>query len=145
MKNLATCSPLEFLKQTNLIRRSAEKWMKHTDILNIRKRMPQLEVVPFDATQEQREQIAKANREKAREQVLDNLNEILTNIMEKYPEETVELLALACFVEPSAANKYPMTYYMKHLNDLINDEVVISFFTSLVRLGQTSGSESAEA
>lgn len=145
MKNLATCSPLEFLRQTNLIRRSAEKWMKHTDVMNIRKRLPKLEIVPMGASQEEIEAIVKRNAETSRAQVQENLNEILTNIMEKYPEETVELLALACFVEPSAANKYPMTYYMKHLNDLINDEVVISFFTSLVRLGQTNGSEPVEA
>lgn len=145
MKNLATCSPLEFLRQTNLIRRSAEKWMKHTDIMNIRKRLPKLEIVPMGASQEEKEAIVKRNAEASRAQVQENLNEILTNIMEKYPEETVELLALACFVEPSAANEYPMTYYMRHLNELINDEVVMGFFISLVRLGQISGSEPVEA
>ena len=37
-KNLVTCKPTEFLKQTNRIRKSAEKWMKATNVLEIRKR-----------------------------------------------------------------------------------------------------------
>ena len=38
MKNLANCTPTEFLKQTSKIKRSAEKWLKVTDIMAIRKR-----------------------------------------------------------------------------------------------------------
>jgi hypothetical protein len=40
MKNLANCKPSEFLSQTNKIRKSVEKWLKLTDIINIRKRIP---------------------------------------------------------------------------------------------------------
>lgn len=37
MKNLANCTPSEFLKQTNKIKKSVEKWLKATDIMEIRK------------------------------------------------------------------------------------------------------------
>ena len=40
MKNLANCKPSEFLVQTNKIRKSVEKWLKITDIMNIRKVVP---------------------------------------------------------------------------------------------------------
>jgi hypothetical protein len=40
MKNLANCTPREFLKQTSKIKGSVEKWLKVTDVMNIRKRMP---------------------------------------------------------------------------------------------------------
>ena len=39
-KNLANCTPKEFLVQTNRLRKSAEKWLKATDIMNIRKNIP---------------------------------------------------------------------------------------------------------
>ena len=42
MKNLANCKPSEFLVQTNKIRKSVEKWLTVTDIMNIRRTQPEL-------------------------------------------------------------------------------------------------------
>ena len=42
MKNLANCTPREFLKQTYRIKKSVEKWLELTDLLNMRKNMPTL-------------------------------------------------------------------------------------------------------
>ena len=51
MKNLANCTPTEFFRQTNLIRKSVSKWLTDTDIQGIRKRMPE---IPEDASPEER-------------------------------------------------------------------------------------------
>lgn len=144
MKTLANCSPKEFMRQTILIRRAAEKWIKATDIINIRKRLPVLEVAPKDAEPALKREIAEKNKKKAQEQTWKNVSDILDNSFEKHPDETLEILALCCFVEPSAAEKYPMSYYLGAITELINDEAVMGFFISLVRLGQTDTSEPVE-
>ena len=66
MKTLATCKPTEFLKQTNLIRKRAEKWIKDIRFFEIRKTIPKLEAVPDDATDEERDAIKKRNAERTR-------------------------------------------------------------------------------
>ncbi len=124
MKNLANCKPSEFLKQTNRIRKSVSKWLADTDVLNIRKRMPN---IPDDATDEERK---KAIERQAKE----NLNALLDAILEEHPDETLELLALLCFVEPEDVDNYEMTEYLTSFNELINNKAVLSFFMSLTQL-----------
>lgn len=124
MKNLANCKPSEFLKQTNRIRKSVSKWLADTDVLNIRKRMPN---IPDDATDEERK---KAIERQAKE----NLNSLLDAILEKHPDETLELLALLCFVEPKDVDNYEMAEYLSSFNELINNKAVLSFFMSLTQL-----------
>ena len=126
MKNLANCKPTEFLVQTNRIRKSVEKWLKLTDIMNIRKNVPP---VKEGQTREER----KAELE---EQSKENFNRILDAVLEKYPQETVELLGLLCFIEPENVDDYPMSFYLESFNEIINDKAVLGFFTSLVNLGQ---------
>lgn len=124
MKNLANCKPSEFLKQTNKIRKSVSKWLTNTDIMNIRKRAPQFSE---DATEEEKNKVLQ-------EQVKNNLSAILDSILDDHPDETLELLALLCFVEPDEVDNYPIKEYLKSFNELINDEVVLGFFMSLVQL-----------
>jgi hypothetical protein len=124
MKNLANCSPTEFLRQTNRIRKSVQKWLTDTDIINIRKRLPDIET---DATDDDKK---KALEEQARE----NVNAILDAVMDEHPEETVELLALLCFVEPDDADNHTMDEYFSALDDMLNSQSVVSFFTSAVSL-----------
>ena len=64
LKTLVNCKPSEFLKQTNRIKKSAEKWLTDTDILNIRKRLPALEIIPETATPEERKAIFNRNKER---------------------------------------------------------------------------------
>lgn len=128
MKNLANCRPTEFLKQTNRVRKVAEKWLKDTDILNIRKNGP---VYPEDATPEEKERLMQ-------EQVKKNLSKMLDAILESNSEETLALLALLCFVEPENVDDHEMSEYIEALSELISNKGVLSFFTSLVRLGQTN-------
>lgn len=135
-KNLANCTPREFLIQTNRIRKSVEKWLKATDIVNIRKNVPKLDI-PDDATAEETAEIMDKHKEELSRAARKNISDMLDSIMEKHPDETLEVLALACFVEPKDIDKYKITEYLANITEIINDEAVLSFFTSLTRLGQT--------
>lgn len=127
MKNLANCKPSEFLKQTNRIRKSVEHWLTVTDITNIRKTLPKLEE---GMTKEQKQEATMA-------QVKANMSSMFDSMLETHADETLELLALVCFVEPEHVDDYPMSDYLDAVNELMNDKAVIGFFTSLARLGQT--------
>lgn len=137
LKTLATCKPSEFLRQTNRIKKSAEKWLTDTDILNIRKRMPVLEIVPKDGTEEERKAVFNRNKAVAAEQAKKNISAMLDAVLEEHPEETLELLALCCFVEPENVDDHTVGEYLTAFNSLINDKAVLDFFTSLATLGQT--------
>ena len=41
--------------------------------------------------------------------------------------------------EPKDVDSHPMRDYMMAFTDLLNDEAVLGFFTSLASLGQTAG------
>ena len=136
-KNLATCTPREFLRQTNRIRKSAERWMNATDIVNIRNRKVEgLQVIPADDAEEAA-RIRKENAEKIVKQRAKNLNEILDSALEEHIDETLELLALACFVEPQDVDKHKISFYLRNLADIFSDADVLGFFTSLAQLEQT--------
>lgn len=138
MKTIANCKPSEFLRQTNRLRKSAEKWMRDTDIINIRKRIPVYTTVPPDATQEQKEEIVRANKKLTEEQMIKNANAILDAVLEEHPDETLEILALCCFVEPEHVDDYSIADYLNAFTEILQNGAVISFFTSLVRLGQSA-------
>lgn len=136
-KNLATCTPREFLKQTNRIRKSAEKWMNVTDIIGIRNRKVEgLQEIPKDDFLEAT-RIRKENAEKIAKQSAKNLNDILNAALEEHIDETLEILALACFVEPENVDDYKISFYLRNLSDILSDKDVLGFFTSLAQLGQT--------
>ena len=124
MKNLANCSPSEFFVQTNKIRKSVAKWLTVTDIHNIRKRLPKY-TDDMDAGE---------RAEVRREQMRKNLSAILDAILEEHPMESIEIMALACFIDPKDADNHPMSEYLKAVSELISDAGVLSFFTSLVSL-----------
>ena len=138
MKNLANCTPTEFLKQTYKIKRSAEKWLTDTDIINIRKRMPELTKITNVMTDEERESAIEANKKLVSKQVTKNLMDILDAILDKNAEGTLEILALCCFVEPEDVDNHPMAEYLDSITELISNKSVVGFFTSLARLGQTN-------
>jgi hypothetical protein len=145
LKTLVSCKPSEFLRQTNKIKKSVEKWLTDTDILNIRKRMPALEAVPISATEEERKAITERNRKLTSEQVKKNLSAMLDAILEEHPEETMEILGLCCFVEPDHVDDYKVADYLTAFNSLISDKAVLGFFTSLASLGQMNISDVSKA
>ena len=142
IKTLATCDEIEFLRQTNKIRKAVQNWLTVTEIQKLRSRLPELEVVPKDATDEERKAIAAKNDELTRKQALENLDAMLDAMLEEHPEETAEIMKLCCFVDPSDKTSHHITYYMQAFMEMLQDEAVIGFFMSLrsaaKRLGLTA-------
>lgn len=134
MKTLANCNPKEFLRQTNRIRRSAENWLKLTDIMEIRKRKPD---IPSDATKEE-------TRAAYRAQMAKNANAMLDAMLEEHLDETVELLGLVCFVEPHDLENHSMTEFLSAFNEIIGNQEVLDFFISLARLAGMNISDAAK-
>ena len=145
LKTLATCKPTEFLRQTNRIKKSVEKWLTDTDILNIRKRVAVLEMIPQGASDEERKAIFERNKKLTEEQAKKNISAMLDAILDEHPEETLEVLALCCFVEPDHIDDYTVSDYLDAFNSLINDKAVVNFFTSLASLGQMNTSNASKA
>lgn len=137
MKNLANCKPSEFLKQTNKIRKSAEKWLKVTDIMNIRKRMPQgMPELSASLSQEETEAVIAKRKEMMTAQMEANLSAILDALLDEHPDETLELLSLCCFVEPNDIDSYTVSQLLESVNELIQDKAVRDFFTFLMSRAQ---------
>lgn len=134
MKTLATCSPVEFLVQTNKIRRSVESWLTMTKVMEIRKRLPEL---PQGAKPED---VKKARQEQAKK----NFSSILDSVLEEHPQETAELLGMLCFIEPEDLGNHSMLEIISSVNELIASPEVLSFFTSLTQLVQTVTSDTAK-
>ena len=136
MKNLANCKPSEFLIQTNKIRKSVANWLTVTDIMNIRKRLPELEEAGEGATIDERQAVVERNLKKKNEQVKQNLMDILDAMLVDHPTETLEILALCCFVEPKDVDNHPMSEYIGAITELIETKEVMSFFISLAKLAK---------
>lgn len=126
MKNLANCTPTEFLIQTNKIRKAVSKWLTDTEIMEIRKRLPAFE--EGISTEEAAERRAA--------QAKQNLSDILDAALELHPRETLEVLAQMCFIAPEDMDNHRPTEYMAAVAEMIANEEVISFFSSLMKLVQ---------
>lgn len=145
MKNLANCKPSEFLRQTSKIKKSVEKWLTDTDILNIRKNMPELEKIGVNMSVEEKAEIYSRNKEKLKAQSRANASKILDAVLDKHPDETLELLALICFVEPEKVDDHSISEYFEAITEMMENQAVIGFFTSLMRWGQMNISDASEA
>lgn len=137
MKNLTNCTPIEFLKQTNRIRHSVEKWLKVTDIMKIKDTLPNFVEINDDMSEEERKEKADINKELVREQNKKKLSLILDKCLDEHAEETLEMMALMCFVEPEHINEHSAMEYLKEVTEMISNKDVLDFFSSLIRLGQT--------
>lgn len=134
MKNLATCKPSEFVAQTAKIKNAVANWMDVIDLMAIRAKQPQYEVLPLDATPEQRAEIIKKNAELQKKQVMANLNKILDNMLAEHPQETLEVLALCCFVEPEHVDDYTIDEYFECIMDMMQNKSVMNFFSFLAQI-----------
>lgn len=135
MKNLANCKPSEFLKQTNRIRKSVENWLKITDVMNIRKRMPEgMPEITKDMSKDEARAVLKKRQEMMAEQSQRNLKAMLDAMLDSHPDETLEVLALCCFVEPEDVDNYSVSEYLLSINELLADNNVRDFFTFVMSL-----------
>ena len=136
-KNLANCTPDEFLDQTYLIMNAAEKFMKVNDILGIRGRKVEgLQEIPTD-NEAEADRIRKENAKKITAQRMKNVKDLLTSMLHTNKSETLELLALSCFIAPEDINNYSMPYFLRNVGEMISNQDVLAFFTSLAQLEQT--------
>lgn len=134
MKNLATCKPSEFVAQTAKIKNAVANWMDVIDFMQIRATQPQYEVLPLDATPEQRVEIVKKNAEIQKKQTMKNLNKILDNMLMEHPQETLEVLALCCFVEPEHVDDYTIDEYFECIMQMMQNKSVMDFFSFLAQI-----------
>lgn len=134
MKTLANCKPSEFLKQASRIRKSAEKWVEATQLMELRNRKPQLIELRSSMTEDEKREAEETNKKRVNESLRENALEFFDTIMDKHPDETLELLALCCFVEPENVDDHTVAEYLSCFAELMVDEAVLNFFTSLAYL-----------
>ena len=134
-KNLANCKPSEFLKQTYRIKKNVEKWLDDTEIMSIRKNRPEMLKIESGMTEDQRQEVFEENKKRLQDQSMKNFMAILDAVMDTHADETLEILALCCFVEPTEVDNYNISFYLDSIAELIRNESVIGFFTSLAQLG----------
>lgn len=144
-KTLANCKPREFMQQTYRVKKFAEVWLTETDILNIRKNAPELPAIDPNATKEAQEAQRKANKEALEKAGLANFSRMFDAIFGEHPDETLELLALCCFVERENIDDYMITDYLNALTAMLASDTVQSFFTSFMSLARTITGGSARA
>lgn len=123
MKTLANCNTVEFLQQTAKIKKAVEKYLKDTEILKLRKRMPELTG----------KETKIEKQKKLNEQGRKNISDMLDLALEKYPERTAEILGLLCFIEPSEVKNHKGIEFITPALELIQSEEVASFFTLFLK------------
>lgn len=133
MKNLANCTPSEFIKQTVRLKDVVPKWLQTTEILKIRATKPKLIAVPKNATKDEKEEITRENSENMRKQAIENLSMMIDKMFAEHPQETLEVLALSCFVEPENVDDYTMDDYFCCLEEMAQAKSVINFFSLLAQ------------
>ena len=138
MKNLANSKPSEFLKQTLKIKRLVEKWLTSEDIAEIRKRLPKTEKILQTMTKEEQGEIMLRNQKATKEQMMKNFMDIIDIMLDRKFDETLAVIALSCFVEPSEVDNYPIDEYLGCISDMLENRNVIRFFASVAHLGQTN-------
>jgi len=138
-KTLANCKPSEFISQTAKIKKAVKRWMDLTHIAEIRAKKPVYESFQPGATAEEKKAVIERNAQAQRRQAMENFSEIVDQMLEEHPDETLKVLALCCFVEPENVDDYPVGEYLRSMMELFNDEAVVGFFTLLVQLGNKNG------
>lgn len=135
-KTLLTCSPREFLVQTNRIKKTVEQWLTITEIKDIINRKPN-GIQPLTGDDEKDKIIKESNSKKASDQGILNLSDIMDSALEKHTDETLEIIALMFFMSVDELNKIQSREMLVNLNALLNDEAVVGFFSSLQSTAQT--------
>ena len=136
MKNLANCTGREFLAQSVKIKKAVKGWLDITKVLEIRKKKPaDLPEVTEEMTEEEKKKVINERREKVLAQAYQNVEEMFDAVAEEHPDETLEVLALCCFIKPEEVDNYPMTYYLTSIREMAENEDVKAFFSWLMRSG----------
>lgn len=132
MKNLANCTPSEFIAQTAKLKDAVVDLSNKVNFTEIRARQPEFKVVDRKMTAEQKKAVIEENALLFKKQATKNLFDMLDGMLVQYPQETLKVLALSCFVEPSEVDNYTMDDYFGNIMDMIEAKNVLRFFTFLV-------------
>lgn len=143
-KNLARCKPSEGFAQMVKIRKLAEKWINEVGFSEIYHKTPVLKQIKQDMSADEIQQLQNENKQLVAEQGLKNLFEMFDGMFEKYPQDTLSLIALCCFVEPEHVDDYEIADYLDAFYEMMNNKVVINFFTLLLSSGQMISSRVAK-
>lgn len=141
MKNLANCTPSEFVAQTVRIKKVAQDWIDATKIFEILRVTPAYKTLPAGATAEERAQVIRENAKLQQDQGLQNFSRLFDAAFEMNAQKTLEILALCCFVEPGDVDDHPMSWYLESVTNLIHEKAVLDFFSSLAQLAQKNTSK----
>lgn len=137
MKNLTNCSNVEFLRQCNKIRHQVQGWLKETGVLEIRKRTCELVPVTDNMTEAERIKADVENELRIKSQAKRNISDMLDAAMDVNAEKTLELVGLMCFLTPEETSKVKAFKLLREFAEMLNDEDVMGFFSSLMRSGLT--------
>lgn len=134
MKNLATCKPSEFVAQTAKIKDAVANWVEVIELVSIRATQPKYKVLPIDATPEERAEIINENAEIEKKQAMENVSKILDNMLAVHPQETLNVLALCCFVEPEHVDDYSIDEYLGCIMEMMQNKHIRDFFLLLAQI-----------
>lgn len=136
LKNLSSkqCKPTEFISQTVKIKKIAAEWLKNTDFFDILSIGADLVKITDDMPDDEKEKALKKNQELNLKTAKEKLLKMFEAVFEKDPENTLKLLAMACFIEPEDVDSHTMSEYFTALSEMLNDESAIGFFISFIRL-----------
>lgn len=123
MKTLANCTPVEFLRQTNKIRRECSGLLKKSGVLEIRKRRPEL---TGDETEEEL-------KEKNLAQAKENLDAMLDALLDTDAESTAHLLRLMCIFEPGEEEELTGMDLIQVGLEVLSSKTAVNFFSFLMK------------
>lgn len=119
MKNLANCTPTEFLHQVMKLRTPFIEWVDKIGAAELRKRIPD----GFDDMSDEEKLRA------LRDQGIANIGDILCAALEKDYDGTIEIMCLSCFTDVNDMDSRPMVEYIGAIVEMMNNSEVRNFFT----------------
>jgi hypothetical protein len=124
MRTIANLNGVEFLRAINRTRHAVGNMMDKTEVLKIWKKMP---TYTGKETPEER-------HEMARNQIKQNLNDMLDTLLEKHPESTYECIMAMCVRDEGEPEPDGIEMVMAAFN-LISDKRVLDFLLQLGKSG----------
>ena len=129
-KTLLTCTPREFLVQTNRMKKAVERWATETDIKYLITQKAQgIEALTGDEAKD--EAIRARNAERVAQQNRLNLSAIFDAALEEHTDETLEIIGMMFFMTADELNELQSRELLIPLNEMLNDEAIIGFFSTL--------------
>lgn len=128
--------PRQFARQASLIAKSLDRWLELTGIPDIRKTVAMPSEITEGMTAEEKRKAVEDYAKRRKDQAGKNLRAMMEAALVEHPDETMELMALICCVEPEDVDDHPMKEYLSCMMKAFSDQMAMDFFTLLGQLGQ---------